>query len=95
LNSAVTPAASSYAHLDGLDQIGAQQQVIARAQSLGDRAQELRCSRRREVADRAAEKCDEPAVAVGEHVEVALVVGDQGMDLEPGIALEQLLAARP
>jgi len=76
-----------------LDEIGAEQEMLARPQSSGDLRQKFVGPFRREVADRAAEENDQPPLAVRQRVEVPFVVGDHCVDLEPRIAGQQALCA--
>ena len=77
-----------------LDQIGAEQQMVLAGEQPGDRAQEALAAGGGEVADRAAEKRQQPRPPRrGQPVEVALEVADQPVDAQPRILAGQLCRA--
>ena len=82
--------------VDVLDQVGAEQEVVAGGEEPGERAQEAPAGAGREVADRAAEEGDH-ARAAGhrsrDRAQVALEVADDAVDREPVVLLGQRAGA--
>ena len=98
MNSAVTPAASSYAatsRVDVLDEVGAEQQRVARCEAARHLGEELGACLGREVADRAAEERDDAAPAGGNLVEMVLEVADDRVHLDAVVLAGDRVAAAP
>ena len=80
-----------------LDQVGAEQEEVARPQLRPDPAQERGPLRGHQVPDRAAEEGDQPGrgrVSVGGEAQVLLEVGHHGPHVEPRVLGRQRLARR-
>ena len=75
-----------------LDQVGAEQEVVAGEHQRRDPAHEGAPLVGVEVADRAAEEGDQPLLAgVGDALQVVLEVADQAAHLEPRVLVDQRL----
>ena len=75
-----------------LDQVGAEQEVVAGEHQRRDPAHEGAALVGVEVADRAAEEGDQPFVAgVGDALEVVLEVADEAADVEAGVLVDEQL----
>ncbi len=70
-----------------LDEVGAEQQRLARPEQPVEIGEERRALRAREVADRRAEEREQPPPSFRQPHEVVLEVADDAVHLDPGILL--------
>ena len=71
--------------VDGLHQVGAEQERVARLEVGHDLGEEHRPLLGGEVPDGAAQKGDHPPPSAGQEAEVALEVADDGVDGHPRV----------
>src|SRR5690606_41322943 len=74
-----------------LDQVGTQEQVVARSHLPGDAAEKPRSLVGLEVANRTAQEDIQSGTEAGQRLQVALVIAYDGVQAEPRVLVDQRL----
>jgi hypothetical protein len=77
-------------HVGILDEIGTEQEPVPRIHEGGDPRQKRAARPRPEVADRAAQERDQPALLARHPLEMGLVVADDAVHLQPLVLADEL-----